>query len=149
MNPFNSLDSNEIISQVTKADVNVNGLIFITNEFITANQSYSKPEIISLVTTNTGESMKSYAYPYNTTLKINITHTFIERCYILNPIVPTYLTLSGLWLLIIIGWWVHTFIFHKARSLYLQRTLTIIPLCKIFETLINGLYLNACPWIST
>jgi hypothetical protein len=37
LNPFDASKSNNIISEVTKADVNVNGLIFITNEFITAN----------------------------------------------------------------------------------------------------------------
>lgn len=86
--------------------------------------------------------------PENTVFSSGVDHTFIERCYVLKPIYPTYLTMSGIWFLIIIGWWFHTFIYRKQHSLYLQRTLTIVPLCKIFETLIVGLFLNACPWIS-
>jgi len=31
----------------------------------------------------------------------------------------------------------------------MQKTMTIIPVCKILECLIQGLFLNACPWISS
>lgn len=62
---------------------------------------------------------------------------------------PTYILLTLAWLAIIVAYWVHTFVVHKQHSLYLQRALIIFPLIKIFETLINGLYLNSCPWISS
>jgi hypothetical protein len=82
-------------------------------------------------------------------ITIEVEHTFLERCSILAPIVPSYILLTISWVSIIIGYWIHTYVVHKAHSLYLQRSLIIIPLIKIFETLINGLYLNSCPWISS
>lgn len=105
------------------------------------------------MTANTGNDIEPYSYNKedygdSKTYNVTIDHIYIERCYLLDPIWPTYLALTGIWFLILVAWWYHTFIYKKQHSLYLQRTLTIIPLCKILETLITGLYLNACPWIA-
>ena len=76
---------------------------------------------MSLADSNKGDQLKQYSY--NTAgaqdYYMNYDHTFIERCYVLNPIVPTYFTLAGVWLVLLILWWVFTFIIHKQRSLYL------------------------------
>lgn len=95
--------------------------------------------------------MKPWTYNYgaeSVNYTITYAHTFIERCYILKPIYPTYLVLSGIWTLVLVIWWWLTFIKFKRQALYLQKTLTIIPVCKLLECLIIGLFLNACPWIS-
>jgi hypothetical protein len=91
----------------------------VTNDFITANQTYSHPTIISLVQTSTGGKIKDQCFntPDGSINNQNYTtiveHIFIERCYVLNPIFPTYLTMSGIWFVIIVGWWYHTFIYRK------------------------------------
>jgi hypothetical protein len=74
-------------------------------------------------------------------------HTFIERCYILNPIVPTYLVLAGCWILVGVAWWIWTFVTKKQHTQFLQKILMLIPACKFFDTMINGFFYNACPWL--
>lgn len=37
---------------------------------------------------------------------------------------------------------------YKAHSLYLQKTLTLFPICKFLEVFITGLFIDDCPWIS-
>jgi hypothetical protein len=61
--------------------------------------------------------------------------------------VPTYIVIALIWIAITIGYWIHTFVVNKANALYLQRSLIMLPIIKIFETLITGLYLNKCPWV--
>lgn len=61
---------------------------------------------------------------------------------------PTHLILSGLWFLVGVAWYLSTYVFFKAHTTFLQRVLMLIPGCKFFETMINGLYYNACPWLS-
>lgn len=36
-------------------------------------------------------------------------HTFINNCYVLNTVTPTYLILCGLWALVAIVWYVIAF----------------------------------------
>eukprot|EP00347_Sterkiella_histriomuscorum_P011895 403370686 len=152
LNPFSQKESNDIITNATQGLPTVETLIFITNDFISSNRTYVQPEIISLVSQNTGDKLKAYIYNNQQqnvqNFNISIDHVFINNCYLLNPIWPTYLALTGLWLVIVVVWWYLTFIKFKQHSMYLQKTLTIIPVCKILETLITGLFLNACPWIS-
>jgi hypothetical protein len=38
-------------------------------------------------------------------------------------------------------------VFNKTHTIFLQKVLLLIPGCKFFETLINGLYYSACPWL--
>lgn len=42
----------------------VDGFIFITNDFITANEFYDHPKIISLITDSTGDKLRPYSFNY-------------------------------------------------------------------------------------
>lgn len=66
----------------------------------------------------------------------------------LADIIPNYFFMSVIWVAILIAYWVHTFVLRKQHANYLQRFLLMIPLIKIFETFINGLFLTKCPWLS-
>lgn len=78
-----------------------------------------------------------------------MSHTFIEHCKLLDPIWPTYIAYACLWFVISILYYIYTFVMKKQHALYLQRTLMLVPICKTLETLINGLFYNTCPWVST
>ena len=78
----------------------------------------------------------------------NTVHTFIERCSLLNAVIPLYYSIAGAWLLIAIGWYIHVYRIHKPRSQQIQKIMTILPVIKIFEMLIQGLLYNDCPWVS-
>jgi hypothetical protein len=54
-----------------------------------------------------------------------------------------------IWLGILIGYYIFTFVLRKQYTLYLQKFLIMIPLLKVFETFVNGLFLTKCPWLST
>jgi hypothetical protein len=98
--------------------------------------------MISLAGTKVGETLKNMAYQKRSELNFTITHTFIKRCGRLSTIVPTYIIIALVWIAIAIGYWIHTFVVNKANALYLQRALIMLPIIKIFETLITGLYLK-------
>ena len=115
------------------------------------NNSFTHPRLISLVSYKVAEDIKIYAVQ-NTSkdqgITVQVAHTFIKRCDLLSPIIPTYIILTLVWIAILICFWVHTFVVNKQFVLYLQRSLVIIPVIKIFETLVQGLFLNSCPWIN-
>lgn len=77
----------------------------------------------------------------------SVTHTFIERCYLLNSVWPLHFALAGAWALIFGVWYLFTYRINKAHTLFLQKILMLVPGCKFFECLINGLFYNACPWL--
>jgi hypothetical protein len=64
----------------------------------------------------------------------------------LKPVWPTHLALAGAWALISVGWYYITYHHYKAHSIFMHRILILIPACKTFECMINGLFYNACPW---
>lgn len=129
--------------------MNVTGLILVTNEFMIANASYAEPQLISRASTTTGDLLRKFIFQQtHGDVSIVVEHNFIERCYLLTDVIPNYFIMSLIWLGILIAYWLHTFVFRKQYSLYLQRFLLMIPLIKIFETFINGLFLTKCPWLS-
>ncbi|MFS8160609.1 MAG: hypothetical protein ACMG6E_10490 [Candidatus Roizmanbacteria bacterium] len=50
MNPFNQTETNDILGNVSAPEKNVEGLIFITNDIITSDEEYTRPQIISIAT---------------------------------------------------------------------------------------------------
>lgn len=105
LNPFEKTYSNEIIEEIkNNPDKNVTGLIFETNQIISTNQSYSWPQIMSEASYASVSNFKSYAANLNPGYIANYSHTFIENCWVLDPVVPTYYIYGGIWGLITIGY---------------------------------------------
>lgn len=75
-------------------------------------------------------------------------HKFISRCEVLSVIVPYYFGLCILWFLITITWIYLVYFRFKRHALYLQKVMLLFPFCKFCEVLVNGLFLNACPWVT-
>jgi hypothetical protein len=76
-----------------------------------------------------------------------VRHTFVERCYLLDAVWPTHLSLAGGWALVAFAWWLFTYRINKAHTLYMQRILFLVPCCKFMECFINGLFYAKCPWL--
>lgn len=101
INPFDSTYSNQIIEEVkNKNDSNVTGLIFETNQIISTNQSYKSPSIISEASYNLVGEFDEYSYNLQPGYIANYSHTFIENCWVLDPVVPTYYIYGGMWALL-------------------------------------------------
>lgn len=125
----------------------------ITEDYITSNQSYAIPQIISMVDPANGQKLSTYSYKIDdpekelNTFNSQLSHTFISRCHLIEKVVPTYYVYTSIWFLILVAWCAATFYVRKRHALYLQKTLTLIPACKVFESMITGFYLDACPWV--
>jgi hypothetical protein len=79
---------------------------------------------------------------------VKLTHTFIERCELIDSVTAIYIALASLWIAFLIVFVIHSCIINKENALYLQKSITVIPLMKGIESLINGIYLNSCPWVT-
>jgi hypothetical protein len=129
---------------------NGNGLIMVSDDMVISENLFERPLIISQVTYNDADGLGKYsmnANPNNKSLSAELEHVFIERCYILKPITPTHLGLCGAWFLTGVVWWLFAWVFRKNHTIFLQKILLLIPICKFLETMINGLFYNACPWL--
>lgn len=154
IHPFDATYSNELIDDIKNNDTTrVDGLIFVTSQLISTNQSYSEPAIISECTPNTEYEFNQYAYNYNnlqpqTQYKAKYTHHFIENCWVLSPVKPTYYTYACLWALIGIAFAVKLYLSPAMERFPLQKALLAIPAMKTCECALEGGYLAMCPWYS-
>ena len=68
----------------------------------------------------------------------------------LSALVPSYFLFAGMWLAIAIVMTVHLYFLTPTESrLNLQKCLLLLPIMKAIEVLIEGLWLDHCPWVTT
>lgn len=149
INPFSKNDSNEIIQYYNNGtgDNVVQGLIFETDQIITAQRTYAYPQIISEASTKEVTEFQSFAYNespvvYTTTYS----HNFIENCWVLNPIVPTYYVFASIWLLITIAFTVWVYRMPVIERFSMQKSMIMLPALKTLEVFLDGSFLSMCPW---
>ena len=148
MAPFGQGIAQSFLDSIKNGTIpNGNALIMVSDDMIVSESLFDKPLIISQVTFADANSLFAYSFNANQSLTSRLEHTFIANCFILNPVTPTYLVLSALWVLVGVIWYITAFWLFKTHSLFLQRVLMIIPVCKFLETMINGFFYNACPWL--
>jgi hypothetical protein len=149
LNPFDKTDSSAIIDEVrNNPDKNVTGLIFETNQIISTNQTYAWPQIMSEASYNTVDNFKQYSVNINPGYIATYTHTFIENCWVLDPVVPTYYAYGGLWALITIVYTVWLYCMPLQERLSIQKSSIMLPLLKCMEVFLEGGYLSYCPFYS-
>jgi len=86
------------------------GLIFLTDEDIIASEYYAQPKIISIAPLSAYSKFKKMdSIATNGTTSAILTHTFVERCYVFDPIIPLYYTFLGLWTVALITWCVYNY----------------------------------------
>lgn len=64
----------------------------------------------------------------------------------LNPIVPSYFVFASLWALITIVYTAYLYIMPPLERFTLQKSLIMLPSLKALEVLLDGCFLNMCPW---
>jgi len=79
---------------------------------------------------------------------VNYTHHFIENCWVLEPIVPAYYVYGMAWGLIVTVFTVGLFCMPASERFSLQKSLIILPSLKCAEVLLEGGFLQMCPWYS-
>lgn len=75
-------------------------------------------------------------------------HHFIENCAVLDPLVPAYYAYAGTWGLYAIVFTVYLYLMPPMERLPLQKSLIMLPVMKCIEELLEGSFLNLCPWYS-
>ena len=144
-----------ITSASTPESLAVNGLIFDTNNPVSTNTTFPHPQIISEATRPQSDTIFPYTYNYDTTSTATnpnyITqyrHIFEENCYVLNPIVPAYYVISGLWGLIAIFYSIFVLLQPTIHRISLTKSLILFPTLKALEVVLEGLWLGFCPWVT-
>ena len=72
---------------------------------------------------------------------MNYSHTFIENCWVLNPVVPTYYAYGATWGLITVVFVIMTYTVPVSERFSLQKSLIILPILKCAETSLEGGFL--------
>lgn len=83
--------------------LSVTGLIFDVDSTMTAESTYDTPEVMSEATATQSAQLKPYAYnqledPEAYYFISHYQHIFLENCFVLDAIVPTYFVFAGSWL---------------------------------------------------
>jgi len=72
----------------------------------------------------------------------------MENCGVLKAIVPTYFVYAAIWLLVAALMTLYLYVFIPAESrLSLEKSLLLLPLLKALEVVLEGLWLDYCPWV--
>ena len=148
MIPFNGNNAQSLLHMIENGTVKTaNALIMVANDMVVSEDLIEKPLIITQIDSDDNYTLYKYGRNVNNSLRAHVKHTFVERCYLLNPVWPIQLGLAGAWLLISFAWWLLTYKINKAHTLYMQRILFLVPCCKFLECFINGLFYSDCPWL--
>jgi hypothetical protein len=94
-------------------------MFLVANDMIGSDDLIEKPLIITQIDTDENRTLYKYGWNLNNSLMAEVKHTFIERCYLLNPVWPTHLALAGAWAVVGIAWWLLTYKINKAHTLYM------------------------------
>ena len=157
INPFDKVDTNDIIRNISTTEVPealaVVGLIFDVDSTMTAEKIYSRPPIMSEASPTDCNQLKPYCYNQlaagtTYTYTADYSHTFIENCSVLNTIVPVYFVYAGTWAAMAGFFLLYLYVFIPAESrLTLQKSLLLLPALKSLEVVLDGIWLDYCPWV--
>jgi hypothetical protein len=119
---------------------------------VTTNSTYEHPQIISEASENRVGEFEYYSYNHNLghnkTYHATYTHTFVENCYVLDAVVPTYYVFASMWTVMALGFTGFLYKQPSEARLCLQKSLIIFPALKALETVLEGAYLGFCPWLT-
>ena len=95
------------------------------------------------------EEFIQYSFNIEQGFEAGYSHHFINNCWVLVPLIPTYYGYGVLWTIIAIAF---------SSKLYcgvlpidrfpLQKTMILLPSFKAAGTLLEGALLSYCPWYS-
>ena len=130
MIPFAGNNAQNLLHMIENGTVkSVNGMLMVANDIIISEVLIEKPLIITQIDTFDNRTLFYYGYNINSSIHATLTHTFIERCYLINAHYVISFILSGLWFLFTIFWLVY--VFKKNTSL--EKVLIFVPALQVPE----------------
>lgn len=117
-NDFVLNDSNKFINLANETNSTIDALILVFDTKIQSMQKYSKPKLISRMLTDHSDTVKKYAFNLNNQTNRNdyaakVQHKFIQRCYLLDGLIPVYFTCSVILFCIALCWILLVFFVRK------------------------------------
>ena len=80
-----------MIKNATNVTNRISGLIFISDQDITSKSRYVNPKLISLASRTDGLAMKQLSFELESkNLSFKMNHRFVENCYVLYGLAPTF-----------------------------------------------------------
>ena len=120
---------------------------------MTSEKYYDKPQIMSEATPSKCAELMPYCYnmledPSTGTYETVYRHVFIENCGVLSAIVPTYYVVASIWgaLFLFFAGYLYLVIPNESRF-SLQKSLLLLPALKALEVVLEGIWLDNCPWV--
>ena len=137
-----------MIKNATNATNRISGLIFISDQDITSKSRYMNPKLISIASRTDGLAMKPFSYEQGSkNLSFKMNHRFVENCYVLYGLAPTFFFTSTILFITSAIWISFVYGLRKNSSFPIQKILTIIPVLKGIEVMLYGLDYQKCPWV--
>ena len=85
---------------------------------------------------------KNYDEPFEAELK----HSYIVHCSFLSEVQQYYVALCFLWLGLLLAWVLWTWCVQRSNSMFLQKTIVVLPVLKLVCVFLSFLYVLECPW---
>ena len=152
MNPYSQAETDALTNYLNNdRSKNVTGFILKTapEEEIVSDVTYAWPQIMSEVENITCVEFQNFSYNLQPGFNATYSHTFIQNCWVLDPIVPVYYVYGAMWAAIAIGYYVAYRLVPEAERISVQWHLAIVLALKCVELCLNGAYLSKCPFHKT
>ena len=75
-----------------------------------------------------------------------MSHYYLTNCQLVLPIKSFYIFFTIYCLLLVFGWILTVWHYYPEESSSLQRGLLILPVMKLIQVFIYGIYVGECPW---
>lgn len=128
----------------------MSGLIFISDNDITSQKTYSHPELIARVPSIYEEGLSALTFQANQSnhYEVRLEHKFVEYCYVFDSLIPIIEVTVALYFIVILIWVYVVYMLRKEQAFPVQKILTMLPILKMIESLLVGADYNKCPWDS-
>ena len=99
-----------MIDHLNTGNYNVTGLILISSDLLISNMTYGHPKIISLAKQSVALKLKELTYKLRPDLTMELSHTFVKKCFLIENLKSLYSSFGIIWALILASFYIHTFI---------------------------------------
>ena len=111
--------------------------------------TYTWPQIMSEAENTTCVQFQNFSYNLHPGFNATYSHTFIQNCWVLDPIVPVYYVYGAMWVAIAISYYTVYRRVPETEKRGAQWHLSFVLALKCVELYLNGAYLGKCPFHKT
>lgn len=146
MNTYNKEHSYDLLKNASVAENHIDGIIFVNGQAFRLDKVYDVPKFVLFMLPKTAAPLLEMSAPTVTDTVLSYKHTYLDRCYLLNPITPAYFASCAVYGALFIIWGIYAFKIKRIYSQRVQKMMLMIPAFMFFDNLVRGLNYRACPW---